>query len=430
MKQLLILLSLITVIFAQTSTVTHIKIEGAVTPASALYLKEALNKSSMNNSHALLMELDTPGGISTAMREMVKDILNSPIPVISYVSPKGSRAASAGTYILYASHIAAMAPGTNLGAATPVNIMQPPVKEESDKSAPSALEKKMINDSTAYIKSLAQLRNRNVSWAMDAVKEAKSLSSEDALKLKVIDLLAQNPEELLKQIHGKSVKVQDKQIKLNTKDHRLVYFEPDWKTQILMKISDPNIAYLLMMIAVYGILFELMNPGSIFPGVLGLTAGILSLYAFNVLPFNYAGLMLIGFGIALITAEVFVAGFGILGIGGVIAFGFGSFLLFDAKTLGSGVSIPLIISVCLSLLAFFLIVIRYLIRSRKAKIVSGKDEMIGSEARVIKVTKEGYLVRCHGEIWQGVSKSKMEKGQKALVDSIQDLVLNLKPIKE
>ncbi|MEA3353469.1 MAG: nodulation protein NfeD [Campylobacterota bacterium] len=429
MKCLMILLSFITYIFAEVSTITHIRIDGPVSPATSHYLKNALNESSTNGSYAILIELDTPGGVSSAMRDMIKDILNSPIPVITYVSPKGARAASAGTYLLYASHIAAMAPGTNLGAATPVNIMQPQTKE-SNNTAISSLEKKIVNDSAAYIKSLAQLRDRNVSWALKAVEEAKSLSSTDALKLNVIDTVSQNITELMKQIDGKSVKVKEKDIVLKTKEHRIVYFEAGLKTKILMIVSDPNIAYLLIMAAIYGIFFELMNPGAIFPGIIGVISGILALYAFNVLPFNYAGLILLIFGILLMSAEVFVAGFGILGIGGVVAFGFGSFFLFDEKLLGSGVSLPLIIAICITSLLFFLLVIRYLLKARKAKIVSGKDEMVGMEARIIKITKDGYLARCHGEIWNAVSDSKIKKGETAVVDRISDLVLKLKPKKE
>ena len=250
------------------------------------------------------------------------------------------------------------------------------------------------------------------------------------LQLNVIDTIAQDTAELLRLIDGKKVKIGDKEATITTKGCKVVYFEPDWKTKILMKISDPNIAYLLMMAAIYGILFEFINPGSIFPGVIGLISGVTALYSFNVLPFNYAGLMLIAFGLALMVAEVFITGFGILGIGGAAAFGFGSFLLFDPQTLGSGVSIPLVVLFCLSSLIFFIITIRYLIRSRSLKVVSGEDEMIGMDAKIIKVTKTGYLARCHGEIWQARSKSKMKKGQRGIVDSISGLVLNLKPIKE
>ncbi len=429
MKYLLLLLSFITWVSAQTSTIMHINIESAVSPASASYLKEAVKESSKKNYDYILMELDTPGGLSSSMREMIKDILNSPVPVIAFVSPEGARAASAGTYILYASHIAAMAPGTNIGAATPVNIMKPPI-EDMKKNTPTALEKKILNDSTAYIKSLAQLRNRNISWAVEAVTEGKSLSSKDALKLNVIDAVAQNIEDLLHQIDTKKVKLQDKTVTLDTKEYSLVSFEPDWKTKILMKISDPNMAYLFMMIAVYGILFEFINPGSIFPGVIGLISGITALYSFNMLPFNYAGLMLIILGIALMAAEIFITGFGILGIGGAVAFGLGSFLLFDAQTLQNGVSIPLIVLFSLTSVLFFLISLRYIIKSRSQKIVSGIEQMIGSNARIIDITPNGYLVRCHGEIWKATSDSEMKKNQTAVVESVLGLTLKLKPAKE
>lgn len=429
MRYILILVSFTLYLFAETSTVAQIQIEAPISPATSSYLKETIQKSKTNSYDYILLELNTPGGVSTAMRDMIKDILNSPIPIITYVSPKGARATSAGTYLLYASHIAAMAPGTNLGAATPISMMKAPVKE-SENSENSALEKKVLNDSIAYIKSLAELRERNESWAIEAVKEGVSLSSKEALEKNVIDLIAQNPEELLAQIDGKEVKVQDTMLTLNTKDHTIIALEADWKTKILMQISDPNIAYLLMMIAIYGVLFELMNPGSVFPGVLGLISGIIALYSFNMLPFNYAGLILIIFGISLMIAEVFITGFGILGIGGVIAFGFGSFLLFDSQTLGTDISIPLIILISLTSLAFFLLTIHYLLKSRSNKIVSGKDEMIGTSAEVIKVTNEGYQVRCHGEIWSAKSQTCLKEGESAIVESISGLTLNLKSKKE
>jgi membrane-bound serine protease (ClpP class) len=378
----------------------------------------------------MLIELDTPGGLSTSMREMVQEITNSTIPVIIYVFPKGARAASAGTYLLYAAHVAAMAPGTNLGAATPVNMMPTPKITDSNSSSPSALEKKVINDAIAYIKSLAELNDRNVSWAMEAVKEGKSISAKDALRHGVIDLMAENTNELLNKLEGRFVRVSGKNMTLRTEGAEIHTFEADWKTQFLSIITNPNIAYILLLIAIYGVFFELLNPGGIFPGVIGLISGVIALYALNMIPFNYAGLLLIIMGIAFMVAEVLVAGFGVLGIGGVAAFAFGSLLLFDTETLGSGVSIPLIIAFSLLPLGFFIFVLRFLLHSRSVKIVTGIDEMVGATAEVLESTKEGYRVRCHGEIWYAASDSVLEVGQNVRVESLSGLVLHVDPIKE
>ncbi len=431
MKRLLFLL-LITILplFSSTSTIIKLEIKGTVGPASSQYLKEGMEAAQGQNAQMILIELDTPGGLSSSMREMIQEITNSTIPVIIYVSPKGARAASAGTYLLYASHVAAMAPGTNLGAATPVSLMPTPMITDSNTTSPSALEKKAMNDAIAYIKSLAELNERNITWAVEAVKEAKSISAKDALRYGVIDLIADNSNELLSKLEGRKVTVSDMNITLITKDAVILTFEADWKTKFLAIITDPNIAYILLIIAIYGIFFELMNPGAIFPGVIGVISGVISLYALNMIPFNYAGLLLILLGIVFMVAEVLITGFGILGIGGVTAFAFGSLLLFDADTLGSGVSIPLIIAFSLVSLVFFIFVIRFLIKSRSVKIVSGVDEMIGSIAEVLESSEKGYRVRCHGEVWYAESDSVLEIGQKVRVESLSGLILHVKPIKE
>lgn len=431
MKRLLFLLLMTFLpLFASTSTIMNLEIKGAIGPASSTYLKEGMAAAVRQNAQMMLIELDTPGGLSSSMREMIQEITNSTLPVITYVSPKGARAASAGTYLLYASHVAAMAPGTNLGAATPVSLMPTPMITDSNTSTPSAIEKKAINDAMAYIKSLAELNERNISWALDAVEEAKSISAKDALSYGVIDLIAENSNELLNKLEGRIVTISGKSITLRTEGAVIHTFEADWKTRFLSIITNPNIAYILLLIAIYGIFFELMNPGAIFPGVIGVISGVISLYALNMIPFNYAGLLLIILGISFMVAEVFITGFGILGIGGVIAFAFGSLLLFDAKTLGSGVSIPLIIAFSLVSLGFFMFVLRFLLHSRSIKIVTGVDEMVGATAKVLETTKEGYRVRCHGEIWYATSDNELEVGQKVRVESLSGLTLHVNLIKE
>ena len=282
----LLLLTLLP-LFAQSSLVVKLEIKGAIGPASSEYLKEGMAFARERNAQMMLIELDTPGGLSSSMREMIQSITNSSIPVVTYVYPKGAHAASAGTYLLYASHIAAMSPGTNLGAATPVSLMPSPSGVDSNGSNISTLEKKVTNDAVAYIKSLAELNDRNISWALSAVEEAKSISASDALKFGVIDLIAQSREELFKKLDGRSVVIFGKIVTLNTKNATLQSFEPSWKSRFLSTITNPNIAYILLLLAIYGIFFELMNPGSIFPGVIGVISGVIALYALNILLFLF-----------------------------------------------------------------------------------------------------------------------------------------------
>ncbi|MDA3945961.1 MAG: nodulation protein NfeD [Helicobacteraceae bacterium] len=429
-KFLLLLLLSLSPLFAAESVIIKVAIKGAIGPASSAVLKNALTYAQQQKAEALLIELDTPGGLSSSMREMIQAITNSPIPVITYVTPRGSRAASAGTYLLYASHVAAMSPGTNLGAATPISLIPPPKQSDADESAATTAEKKAVNDAVAYITSLAQMNERNVSWAVDAVKSAESLSAEDALKLGVIDLIADDTKSLLKKVDGRTIKLLGVAAKLQSKESVLISFEADWKSRFLAIITDPNIVYILLLIALYGIFFELMNPGAVLPGLLGVIAGVIALYALNMIPFNYAGLLLILLGVSFMVAEVFVSGFGVLGIGGVVAFAFGSLLLFDADTLGSSLSLSLVIAFSLVSLAFFILVMRLFIRSRSAKVVTGAEEMIGAVAEVLEADHNGYHVLCHGETWHAESESKLTVGQNVQVSERDGLILKVKPLKE
>lgn len=422
------------------NTITHIKIDNIISPATSTYLKDAFKHSKNNNSSLILIELDTPGGLASSMRDMIQDILNSKIPVVMFVSPKGARAASAGTFLMYASHIAVMSEGTNIGAATPVNLFQTPKntnptkpeKENEEVSKienKSALEKKVLNDSLAYIKSIAELRNRNIAWAIDAVKEGKSISAKEALEIKVIDFIANDIQDLLQKIHGKKVLIDKKEVIIDTKNANLLFFEASWKTRILMVISNPNIAYVFLIVAMYGILFEMMNPGSIFPGVMGATSALIALYALNILPFNYVGLLLIFLGIIFIVLEIFIAGFGILGIAGVFSFVFGSILLFDEKTLGQGVSLPLVFALGLSSLSLFIYILTFLIKSRKDKLVSGIDTMIGKKAIVVQVKDNSYKIMVDAELWNAKSDDKLILDQEVEIQSIKGLTANIRSLK-
>jgi membrane-bound serine protease (ClpP class) len=407
------------------ATVTHVPIKGTVSPAQSDYLKKALLHAQNSGSALLLIELDTPGGLYSATREMVQMITNAPLPVCIYVSPKGAHAASAGTFLLYAAHIAAMAPGTNIGAATPISLMPFPGVAEANATAETPM-KKALNDAMATIQSLAELNDRNLTWAIRAVRDADSISAETALKLGVINLIAENRTQLLEKLEGVRVTVGGNSRILHLQNAVVDTFEADWKTSLLITITDPNIAYIFLLLAIYGIFFELMNPGGIVPGVIGALSGVVALYALGTLPFNYAGLALIFLGAAFMVAEVFVAGFGILGIGGVVAFVFGSLLLFDAQTLGTGVSLPLVIAFALVSLGFFLLLVRFLFRARSQRAQGGAEAMIGTEAEVVEVLGDGhYRVRSHGELWQAKSAAVLHPGDTARIETIEGLTLHL-----
>ncbi|MFP4486462.1 MAG: NfeD family protein [Campylobacterales bacterium] len=408
---------------AYASSYTHLKIDGAISPASSEHLHLALEEAEDSGSMFAILELNTPGGLVTSTRDMVQMIVNSNIPVVVYVSPKGSHAASAGTYILYSAHIAAMAPGTNLGAATPVSIMGGnPLSEDKN----SAMEKKAIGDATAYIKSLSELRQRNTEWAIKAVTEGESISAKEALDIGAIDMIATDLDELLQKLDGYEVEVDGTMTTLETNNITINTVEPDIKSEILAIITNPNVAYILMLVAIYGIFFELMNPGSILPGAAGVISGVLALYALNILPFNYAGILLMFIGIAFMVAEVLVAGFGILGFAGVIAFVTGSLLLFDAQTLGQDISLALILAFALVSLGFFIYVMRLYISTKKQKPHSGVEDMIGSEAKILQKNKNSYLVLSHGERWEAVSKESFEVGEIATIKELNGLTLTIK----
>jgi len=428
MKSLFLLLLLFSMqLFGSAPAILELEIQGAIGPASSQYLHEGIKKAVDINADMVLVKLDTPGGLSTSMHEMIQDITNARIPCIMYVAPRGARAASAGTYLMYASTVAVMAPGTNIGAATPISLI--PTNNAKIKEI-STSEKKAINDATAYIKSLAEMSDRNVTWGLDAVQNAKSISAKEALQIGVIDFIAENTKELIAKLDGKVVKIANESLTLKTKGATIIAYEPDWKTRFLYMITNPNIAYILLLVAMYGIFFELMNPGMVLPGVVGVISGVIALYALNMIPFNYAGLLLIILGISFMIIEVFVVGFGVLGVGGVLSFAMGSLLLFDANTLGNSVSIPLIIAFSLASLAFFILVIRLFVSARDSKVVSGVEEMVGLHAEVIDVRDEGYRVECHSEVWNAVSEEKLTIGQRVEVLAISGLELKVKSIEE
>ncbi|MEH6583273.1 MAG: nodulation protein NfeD [Halioglobus sp.] len=392
------------------ASVWLIDIKGAIGPATADHMVRGLEQAQQAGAGLVVLRIDTPGGLDTAMRGMIKAILASAVPVIGYVAPGGARAASAGTYLLYATHIAAMAPATNLGAATPVQIGAPSVpKLPSEKSGDdevaavepaTAMERKIINDAVAYIQSLAQLRNRNVEWAEKAVRSGASLSAQDALEQEVIDLMADSVEQLLQQLHGREVNMDGKTLSISTDGIDIYFHRADWRSQFLSVITDPNVAYILMLVGIYGLIFEFSNPGLGVPGVIGAVCLLLALYAFQVLPVSYAGLGLMVLGIGLMTAEAFAPSFGILGLGGIIAFVVGSIILMDTELPGYQIAMPMIVAFAVFNVGVLIFALGLVLKARRQQVVTGLDHLRGHSAVVESLHDGDALVRLDGELWQ------------------------------
>jgi membrane-bound serine protease (ClpP class) len=427
-----------------------LSLNGPIGPATADYFHRGLEHASKLGAQIVVLQIDTPGGLDTSMRLIIKDILASPIPVAAFVAPRGARAASAGTYILYASHIAAMAPATNLGAATPIAISgrlethEPgtfaalAVNKEEEKKAENpaktegesdrdALARKRVHDAAAYIRGLAQLRGRNKEWAEKAVREAVSLSSEEALKSGVIDLVADDVTLLLKQLHGRKVNVLGQERALDTANISIVSFEPDWRSRVLAVITDPSIAYILMLIGVYGLFFEFSHPGFLLPGVAGVICLLLALFAFQLLPVNYAGLLLIFVGIAFIVTETFFPAYGSLGAGGIIAFVIGSVMLIDTGVPGFGIPWSLIMAVSLVTAVFLFFVAGMALKARRRPVVSGREEIVGSVGEAIGDFEHEGWARIHGETWRVRSEVPIQRGKKVRVVRMNGLVLDVTP---
>jgi len=413
---------------ASSPTVPVISISGAIGPAVGDYVIKEIQRANLNQSPAIIITIDTPGGLSSSLRSINQQILASKVPVLCLVYPPGSRAASAGTYILYACHIAAMSTATTLGAATPVQIGGvTPGEDQKDKpSEPTAMEKKILNDSIAYIRSLAQLRGRNVEWAEKAVRDAETLSATEALKLNVINLMAESPQDLLSKLDGVVTKIDNQDVVLKFSGVQTEPREPDLRNKFLSTITDPNVAYILMMIGVYGILLEFFSPGVGVAGVTGAICLLIALYAFQLLPVNYVGLGFMLLGIGLLIAESLIPSFGILGFGGIISFVLGSVFLIDSDLPELRVSMFLIYAIALSSAAVIVFVIRMLMKLRHKQVVSGEEALIGHEAIVLNDFDQSGFVQIEGERWSARCEHPVYQGEKVTIESVDGLTLNVK----
>ena len=481
---------------AGASVATVLEINGAIGPATSRYIVHGLDAAQANGSRIVILRIDTPGGLDTAMRDIIRAILASSVPVVSYVAPPGARAASAGTYILYASHVAAMAPATNLGAATPVSLggesgpasppERPPAGEPSGKggeatdrkpadqpagkpadttnrkpvdttdrkrgdasehkrgdtpegkpadepdqthSVPaSAMERKVVNDAVAYIRGLAELRDRNADWAEQAVRGAASLSATAALQQKVVDIVARDVPDLLDQLDGREVRVGNHLRRLETRGLSITYVKPDWRIQLLSVITNPTIAYGLLLIGIYGLLFEGYNPGAVFPGVVGAISLLIALFAFQILSVNYAGLALVAVGVGMIVAEFFFPTFGSLGLGGLIAFVVGSLILFDTDIPGMNIGLPVIAAVA-TVGGLVVVAIAWLAsRSLRRPVVTGVQGMVGEIAEVTEDFTGKGRVRYGGELWNARSAAILQAGQVVRIVKVNGLTLWVEPV--
>jgi membrane-bound serine protease (ClpP class) len=436
---------------ATPRSAVQLTIDGAIGPASADYVVRGLAQAQQRGAAAVVLRIDTPGGLDTSMREIVRAVLASPLPVLAHIAPSGARGASAGTFIVYASHVAAMAPGTSIGAAAPVQVggapppplparpgapppaaPAPPAAEPpaapATAPAPAARDPRMakaVEDAVAYIRSLAELRGRNADWAESAVRDAASVSAEKALALGVIDFVATDTADLLAQAHGREVRLGEARLVLDTRGLAVAAIEPDWRTRLLAAITNPNVALILLMVGVYGLLFEFMNPGALVPGTVGAISLLLGLYALAVLPVSQVGAALLLLGMVLMLAEAFTPSVGVLGIGGLVAFVFGATMLIDADVPGYGVSLPMVFGIALASLALSLLIARLALRSHRHRVVTGTQALIGSSARVLDWSGGSGHVMIAGERWQATGEADLRPGQEVGVLEVRGLCLHV-----
>jgi len=418
-------------------------VQGAIGPAIADYVARNLRSVRPDEVGIVILRMNTPGGLDSSMREINAAILAAPVPVATYVAPNGARAASAGTYIAYASSIAAMAPGTNIGAATPIQLggpsffpgggpQQPPGPRngqgKENPAEPADTEsRKIVNDAAAYIRGLAELNGRNADWAVEAVRTAASLPASEALRLHVIDAIADDVPDLLRRIDGRSVRVAGKAEPLTTAGLEVVTVAPDWRTELLAVITNPNVAFILMLVGIYGLLFEFLNPGAVAPGLVGALSLLVALYALNLLPINYAGAALVLLGIGLMVAEAHIGSFGAIGVAGIVAFVIGAILMFPSGAPGLTLSRPLLAGIAAASAVFFLLILGMLLRSRRRAVVTGGEALLGAGGEVLFWQGAEGRVRVHSEVWRARGASPLQPGTQIKVTAREGLVLVVEP---
>ena len=418
-----------------------LEVDGVIGPPIADYIVRELGAAKPDQVRLVILRMNTPGGLDTSMRQIISAILASPVPVATYVAPNGARAASAGTYIAYASAIAAMAPGTNIGAATPVQFGGNPVlpsdrsqeKEQKQQEAKSgepadAETRKAVNDAVAYIRSLAALNDRNADWAVEAVRSAASLPAAEALSLHVIDLIADDVPDLLRKIDGRTAMVAGKPRRLTTADLDVAAVPPDWRTELLLLVTNPNVAFILLLIGVYGLIFEFLNPGAVAPGLIGAISLLVAFYALAFVPINYAGAALVLLGVALMVAEAHIGAFGALAVGGIAAFVIGSLMMFPAHVQGFTLSIGVVVGAAIGSAALLLLLLAALLRSRGRPIVTGSEALIGAEGETVSWQDGEGRVRVKGEIWLARSNAPLLAGSRVKVVGRDGLVLRVEGI--
>ncbi len=418
--------------------VYRVVVDGAISPASAEFLTDAIERAEDDGATALVIELDTPGGLVDSTRDIVQGILASRVPVIVYVAPSGARAGSAGVFITLAAHVAAMAPSTNIGAATPIQMGGAPMPGgpasppdttggETGDGEPDALERKILNDTIAFIRTISERRGRNADWAERAVREGASITETEALAENVVDLVAPSLPALLDQVDGREVEVLDRTVALDTANAEVRTIEAGLRFRILDTIANPNIAFVLMLIGIYGIFFELMNPGAILPGVVGGISLLLAFFALQALPVNYAGILLILFALVLFIAEVKVASYGLLTVGGIVAFVLGATMLFDAPGSLVRVSWSVIVPATLLTAGFFAFVMGLAWRTYKSRPTTGKEALIGERGHVTTRIDRVGAVSVHGELWRARAEEPIDVGTEVVVVGVDGLTLTVRP---
>jgi membrane-bound serine protease (ClpP class) len=402
-----------------------LEIDGAISPSVVDYIVRGIGTAAEKNAKVVIIQLNTPGGLETSMRSINQAIIQSSIPIITYVSPSGARAASAGVFIMYASHFAAMAPGTNIGAATPVALMDDGKKEMTNDDTHL---KKATNDAAAYLRSLAELRGRNIEWATQAVTDAASLTANEAKKMNVINVVANNIPDVLAAANGKTVLVGHAATTIDADNLTIESIPPDWRSRFLAFLTDPNIAYLLMLAALYGMFFEFSNPGLVLPGVAGVIALILALYAFQLMPVNYVGVTLILLSFAFMAFEISVSTFGVVGVGGIVAFVIGSIMLYDTQDPNFRVAFSLIASMTIITGMFILFAATLMIKAHNKPIITGEEGLLGKEGVVISMHENYILIRVEGELWKAELMGVTEPGHSVKIVKVDGLLLTVKPV--